>query len=84
MSEGKIEQLIKQKRSFLRQTKSDYANGGNDMLDDVEAAFTEAKAEITRNLELTNCVREQEGEAAWRKECLGMFEAWYTKWFGKA
>ena len=83
MSEGKIEQLIKQKRTFLRQTTKDYASGGNDMLDDVDTLLQEAKAEITHNLELASCVHE-EGEEAWRKECLTMFNGWYEKWFGKA
>jgi hypothetical protein len=83
MSEGKIDQLLKQKRTFLRQTMKDYTSGGNDMLDDVESILLEAKAEITRNLELASCLREEEGEAAWRKECLSMFNAWYEKWFGK-
>ena len=83
MSEGKLEQLIKQKRAFLRQTTKDYASGGNDMLDDVEALLQEAKAEINHNLELASCVREEEGEQAWQKECLTMFNAWYQKWFGQ-
>jgi hypothetical protein len=83
MSEGKIDQLIKQKRAFLRQAMKDYSSGGSDMLDDVEASLAEAKAEITHNLELASCLREEEGEAAWRKECLSMFNAWYEKWFGK-
>jgi hypothetical protein len=82
MSEGKINQLIKQKRIFLRQALKDYSAGGNDMLDDVEALLQEAKAEITHNLELASCLREEEGEAAWQKECLSMFNAWYEKWFG--
>ncbi len=82
MSEGKIEQLIKQKRVFLRQTKTDYASGGNDMLDDVEATLREAKAELAHNLELASCLKE-EGEEAYQKECLSMFNAWYEKWFGK-
>jgi hypothetical protein len=82
MSEGKLEQLIKQKRAFLRQTMKDYSVGGNDMLDDVEALLEEAKAEITHNLELASCLREDEGEEAWRKECLSMFNEWFEKWFG--
>ena len=82
MSEGKIEQLIKQKRAFLRQTTKDYASGGNDMLDDVDAVLKEAKAEITHNFELASCLRE-ESEEAWRKECLAMFNEWYQKWFGQ-
>ncbi len=53
------------------------------MLDDVEALLEEAKAEITHNLELASCLREEEGEEAWRKECHSMFNAWFEKWFGK-
>ena len=83
MSEGKIEQLINIKRTFLRQTMKDYASGGNDMLDDIEAMLKEAKTEITHNLELASCVREEEGETAWQKECFSMFNAWFEKWFGK-
>lgn len=83
MSEGKLEELISQKRAFLRQALKDYSAGGNDMLDDVEALLEEAKAEITHNLELAKCLRKDEGEQAWRKECLSMFDAWYEKWFGK-
>jgi len=83
MSEGKIEQLIKQKRILLRQALKDYSAGGNDMLDDVEIVLQEAKAEIAHNLELASCLREEEGEEAWQKECLSMFNAWYEKWFGK-
>jgi hypothetical protein len=82
MSFGKIEELIKHKRVFLRQTTKDYAAGGNDMLDDIDAALKEAKAEIAHNLELVNCLRKDEGEQAWQKECLSMFNAWYEKWFG--
>ena len=83
MSEGKLDQLIKQKRIFLRQSLKDYSAGGNDMLDDVETLLTEAKTEITHNLELASCLREAEGEEAYQKECLSMFNAWYLKWFGK-
>jgi len=83
MSEGKISQLIKQKRVFLKQALKDYAAGGNDMLDDVESLLNEAKAEITHNLELADCLKE-EGEETWQKECLSMFNVWYEKWFGKA
>jgi hypothetical protein len=82
MSEGKIEELINHKRSFLKQTTPDYAAGGNDMLDDVETVLKEAKAEISRNLELVNCLRKDQGEKAWEKDCLNMFNAWYEKWFG--
>ena len=82
MSEGKIGELIKHKRVFLRQTTQDYSAGGNDMLDDVGALLSEAKAELTRNLELASCVKEEEGEKAWQKECLSMFNTWYEKWFG--
>ncbi len=82
MSEGKIEQLIKQKRAFLKASVKDYSAGGNDMLDDVEALFLEAKAEIKNSLELASCLKE-ESETAWRKECLSSFEQWLEKWFGK-
>jgi hypothetical protein len=82
MSEGKIEQLIKQKRAFLRQAMKDYSAGGNDMLDDIENILHEAKAEITHNLDLASCLKEED-EASYQKECLSMFTAWYEKWFGK-
>jgi hypothetical protein len=82
MSEGKIEELIKHKRAFLRQTTQDYAAGGNDMLDDIDSMLKEAKAEIAHNLELVNCLRKDEGEQAWQKDCLSMFNSWYEKWFG--
>jgi hypothetical protein len=82
MSEGKLEELIKQKRAFLTQATKDYSQGGNDMLDDVEATLNEAKTELAHNLELANCLR-QEGEAAWQKECRSMYAAWFEKWFGK-
>jgi hypothetical protein len=82
MSEGKLNQLIKQKRTFLRQTMKDYASGGNDMLDDLETILVEAKTEITHNLELASCLKE-ENEESYQKECLSMFNAWYEKWFGK-
>lgn len=83
MSEGKLEQLIKQKRVFLRQAMKDYSAGGSDMLDDVELVLEEAKSEITHNLELVSCLKEEEGEEAWQKECLIMFNSWFEKWFGK-
>ena len=83
MAEGKIEQLIKQKRSFLKSSVKDYSAGGNDMLDDVEALLEEAKAEINNRLELASCLKE-ESEVAWRKECISAFEEWIEKWFGKA
>ncbi len=82
MSEGKLSQLINQKRTFLRQTMKDYASGGNDMLDDLEAILVEAKAEITHNLELASCLKEENDES-YQKECLSMFKNWYEKWFGK-
>ena len=82
MSEGKLNQLIKQKRTFLRQTMKDYASGGNDMLDDLETILVEAKKEIMHNLELASCLKE-ENEESYQKECLSMFNAWYEKWFGK-
>jgi hypothetical protein len=81
MSEGKLEDLIQQKRGFLRHAKPEYASGGSDMLDDIEVALSEAKAELAHNLELTSCLRE-ESEEAYQKERLSMFEAWYAKWFG--
>ncbi len=83
MSEGKLEEMVRQKRAFLQQAKKDYASGGNDMLDDVEAALREAKTEILHNLELAGCLREEEGEEAWHNECQSMFNSWLTKWFGK-
>jgi len=83
MSEGKLEQLIKQKRVFLRQAMKDYSVGGSDMLDDVELVLEEAKSEIIHNLELASCLKEEEGEEAWQKECLSMFNSWFEKWFGK-
>ena len=64
VTEGKLEQLIKQKRAFLKASVKDYSAGGNDMLDDVDALLQEAKAEITHNLELASCVKEDSGEAA--------------------
>ena len=82
-TEGKLEQLIKQKRAFLKASVKDYSAGGNDMLDDVEGLLEEAKDEIKNRLELASCLKE-ESEAAWRKECLLAFEDWLGKWFGKA
>ena len=84
VNDGKIGQLIMQKRSFLRQATKDYSAGGNDMLDDVGVLLEEAKAEITHNLELASCVRESDGETVWRKECVSLFMAWFEKWFGEA
>ncbi len=85
MSDGKLEQLIKQKRDFLRQATKDYSAGGNDMLDDIDQALDEAKAELAHNLELASVLRESEGEGeeAYQKECATMFATWYEKWFGK-
>jgi hypothetical protein len=83
LSEGKINQLIKQKRAFLRQATKDYAAGGSDMLDDIDSLLQEAKAELTHNLELASCLKE-ESEATYQKECFSMYSAWYEKWFGKA
>lgn len=82
-TEGKIGELIKQKRVFLKSSVKDYSAGGNDMLDDVEASLFEAKAEITNRLELASVLKE-ESETAWRKECLLVFEEWLKKWFGTA
>jgi hypothetical protein len=42
----------------------------------------EAKEELTHNLELASCLKE-ENEESYQKECLGMYVAWYEKWFGK-
>ncbi len=83
-TEGKLNQLIKQKRDFLRQATKDYAAGGTDMLDDVETTLQDAKEELTHRLEVASCIREDEGEQAWRKECLSTFDQWFEKWFGKA
>ena len=83
MAEGKLGELIKQKRAFLKASVKDYSAGGNDMLDDVEASLEEAKAEITRRLELASCLKE-ESDATWRRECLTTFEEWFKKWFGEA
>jgi hypothetical protein len=80
--EGKIGELFKQKRAFLKSSMKDYSSGGNDMLDDVEGLLNEAKAEITNRLELASCLKE-ESEGAWRKECLSAFEEWFEKWFGE-
>ena len=67
MAEGKIDQLINQKRIFLKSSVKDYSAGGNDMLDDVEALLQEAKAEITNRLELASCLKEEsEGGLAQR------------------
>lgn len=82
-SEGKLEELIKQKRAFLRGTLKDYSAGGNDMLDDVEGLLKEAKAEITHRLEVASCLLEDEGDEAWRKEALTLYLEWLEKWFGK-
>ena len=82
MSEGKIYQLINQKRAFLRQATKDYATGGNDMIDDINATLQEAKAELAHNLELASCLREED-ETAYRHECLNMYSTWYEKWFGR-
>ncbi|MGD6850975.1 MAG: hypothetical protein ACQCN6_02810 [Candidatus Bathyarchaeia archaeon] len=81
MSEGRISQLIKQKRAFLKQATKDYAAGGGDMLDDVEALMREAMAELAHNLELASVLKEED-EAEWQKECLSMYSAWCQKWFG--
>ncbi|MCW4029605.1 MAG: hypothetical protein NWE92_08165 [Candidatus Bathyarchaeota archaeon] len=82
MVDGKIQELIQQKRAFLQAALKDYAQGGNDMLDDVQTALQEAQAELSRNLELASCLRE-ESEDAYQKECLSMYTAWVQKWFGK-
>jgi hypothetical protein len=81
-AEGKLGELIKQKRAFLKASVKDYSAGGNDMLDDVEAMLEEAKADIAHRLELASCLKE-DSEAVWRKECLSTFEDWLEKWYGK-
>jgi hypothetical protein len=83
-TEGKIEQTIKQKRVFLKAAIKDYSAGGNDMLDDVEALFEEAKAEIAHRLELANGLGEDSEDEAMRKEYLALFTEWFERWFGKA
>jgi len=81
-TQGKLEQLIKQKRAFLKASVKDYSAGGNDMLDDIETLLEEAKTEITHNLELASCLKE-DSEEAWRKESVLLFTNWLEKWFGK-
>ena len=81
-SDGKLEELIKQKRAFLRGTLKDYCAGGNDMIDDIERELEDAKTEILQRLEAASCLREVDGEDAYRKECLAMFNQWLEKWFG--
>ena len=82
ISDGKIDELIRHKRVFLRQSKPDYAAGGGDMLDDLETALRDAKNELVHNLELASCLKE-ESEEAYQKECFDMYSAWFEKWFGK-
>lgn len=82
MDEGKINTLIKQKRVFLKQTMKDYSAGGNDMLDDIESAFAEAKTELTHQLEVASCLKD-ESEEGWQRECNTIWTAWFDKWFGK-
>ncbi len=82
MSEGKIDELIRHKRVFLRQSKPDYAAGGGDMLDDLEAMLMDAKNELLHNLELASCLKE-ENEETYQKECSSMYAVWFEKWFGK-
>jgi hypothetical protein len=81
--DGKFGDLIQGKRAFLQDSVKDYAAGGNDMLDDVAASLSEAKTEILSHIELASCIREESGEAAYRNECLEMFNTWLEKWFGK-
>jgi len=81
-SDGKLEELVRQKRAFLRGTLKDYCAGGNDMLDDVERELQEAKAEIAQRLESASFLRDVEGEDAYRKECHVIFRQWLEKWFG--
>jgi hypothetical protein len=81
IDEGKLNQLIKQKRVFLRETMKDYSAGGNDMLDDIETALAEAKAELSHQLEVA-CLKD-EGEKTWQRECNTILTNWFAKWFGK-
>ena len=83
MDEGKLNLLIKQKRVFLRQAMKDYSAGGNDMLDDVETALAEAKAELSHQLEVASYLRD-EGEETWQRECNIILTNWFAKWFGKS
>lgn len=83
MSEGKFGEMIRSKHAFLRQATKDYASGGNDMLDDLNEVMQEAKEELLHNLELASCLKE-ESEESYQKECVGMYSAWFEKWFGKA
>jgi hypothetical protein len=83
LDNGKFGDLIQEKRAFLRVSIKDYATGGNDMLDDVGASLSEAKAEILNHIALASCIREESGEAAYFHECLEMFNTWFEKWFGK-
>ena len=50
--EGKLEELISQKRAFLKAAVKDYSAGGNDMLDDVEAALKRQKRKLHAILSL--------------------------------
>jgi hypothetical protein len=84
LSEGKLEQLIRQKRGFLRQASKDYACGGNDMLDDIESALKEAKEELAQRLNVASCLLEDEGKEAYRRETLQIYADWLEKWLGKA
>ncbi len=82
MDEGKLYLLIKQKRAFLRQTTKDYTAGGIDMLDDVEASLAEAKMELTHQLEVALCLKDED-EKVWQKEANAIYTNWFEKWFGK-
>jgi hypothetical protein len=82
VSEGKLEQLIKQKRDFLRQATKDYSSGGNDMLDDVESTLKEAKEELSHRLDVASCLLQDEGKTAWLEERTSIFNAWFEKWLG--
>jgi hypothetical protein len=81
--DSKFEELIQSKRVFLSASVKDYATGGNDMLDDIEAYLNEAKTELLNNIELASFIREESGETAYNQECLAMFNSWFDKWFGK-
>jgi len=82
--DGKFGELVQAKRLFLQDSVKDYAVGGSDMLDDVEACLAEARIEILSHIELAGCIREESGEMAYVNECLAMFNSWFEKWFGKS
>ena len=73
MSEGKLEQLIKQKRDFLRQATKDYSSGGNDMLDDVECSVERGKRRTCHRLDVASCLLKMKVETAWLRGALTLY-----------